>query len=410
MAKSTSPPKPAKPYPDFPLFPHATKRWAKKIKGKLHYFGPWGDPDGALARYQEQRDDLHAGRKPRKIAGEVLVRDVLNAFLAAKRKAVENGEIRPRTFGEYHATCKRIADAFGVRRPVSDLDANDFGHLRDCIAKTWGPVALGNEIQRVRVVFNFAYQAALIDAPMRYGPMFKRPAKHVLRNARNAKGKRMFDAVDLRKIIDAAPQPLKAMILLGINCGLGGADCGQLPFSAIDKGWLDFPRPKTGIQRRCKLWPETVEAIREANASRPKPKDDEHRNLVFITCRGAPFYKNRMGDPLVNDADGISTDEGKKAYWKLADSTVTKEMSKLLRNLGLHRPGLSFYGLRHTTQTIGDDAKDPVAVRHIMGHADESMSGTYREGVSDERLAAVADHVRKWLFPPKAMAAKRKAK
>ena len=43
--------KPEKPHPDCPLLPHATKRWAKKVKGKLHYFGPWRDPDGALAEW-----------------------------------------------------------------------------------------------------------------------------------------------------------------------------------------------------------------------------------------------------------------------------------------------------------------------------------------------------------------------
>jgi len=30
------------------------------------------------------------------------------------------------------------------------------------------------------------------------------------------------------------------------------------------------------------------------------------------------------------------------------------------------------------------------------------MSTVYREGISGERLQAVADHVRSWLFPPEA--------
>ena len=73
------------------------------------------------------------------------------------------------------------------------------------------------------------------------------------------------------------------MILLGINCGFGPADCSRLTIDAVDLdgGWIDFARPKTGIERRCPLWPETVEALREAIAGPPKPRGKEEAGLIF---------------------------------------------------------------------------------------------------------------------------------
>jgi integrase len=61
---------------------------------------------------------------------------------------------------------------------------------------------------------------------------------------------------------------------------------------------------------------------------------------------------------------------------------------------------LGFYTLRHTFRTVADGAKDQPAADHIMGHEVAHMSSVYREGISDERLRAVADHVHAWLLPP----------
>jgi hypothetical protein len=124
---------------------------------------------------------------------------------------------------------------------------------------------------------------------------------------------------------------MKALILLGINCGFGNADWGTLPLSAVnlESGWVDYPRPKTGIARRCSVWPETIEAIKKALVTRPAPKKAEHASLVFLTKYGQPWAK-------------LST-----------DNTLAKELVPLLRKriedawpglggkLELIRPGAS---------------------------------------------------------------------
>ena len=82
------------------------------------------------------------------------------------------------------------------------------------------------------------------------------------------------------------------------------------------------------------------------------------------------------------------------------DNPISWEFRKLLNETKLHTAaGKGFYWLRHTFETVGGEAKDQVALDSMMGHADESMAGVYRERISDERLLAVSNHVRGWLFP-----------
>ena len=117
---------PEKPTTDFPLFAHANGSWAKKVRGRLIYFGTWDDPDAALRKWQEQKDDLLAGRTPRIKEDELTIRDLLNHFLTAKERKLESNELNVRTFSEYKATCKRVADEFGLRRLVIDIRPGDF--------------------------------------------------------------------------------------------------------------------------------------------------------------------------------------------------------------------------------------------------------------------------------------------
>lgn len=366
--------------PEFPLFPHASGRWAKKIKGKFHWFGKVADdPKGeaALLRYLDQKDDLLAGRKPRPKGVGPTVAEMCDRFLQAKEVQRDAGELTPRSWNDYKATTDRIVAKFGRDRAISDLRPVDFEELRASLPKSWGLVSIGNFITRARVVLKYAYDSGLIDAPIRTGSAFKRPSKKTLRIQRAKAAPKLFSADDVTALLAKASPQMKAMILLGINCGFGNTDCASLELRHVDLdgGWIDYPRPKTGLHRRNPLWPETVEAIKAALATRKQPKAKEQENLVFVT---------RCGDAWINP--------GK-------DNAISKEFAKLAKALGIEQKGRGFYALRHTFRTIAGRAKDLEATRSLMGHINAHVEADYIEGIDDDRLIAVSDVVRAWLFP-----------
>jgi hypothetical protein len=216
--------KPDKPYADFPLFPHATFRWAKKIRGRHEFFGPWEDPDGALIRYIEERDELMAGLIPRGRAkagaagaetDALNIRELANHFMTAKHRRLQAGEMGQRSYADYHATCARLIKLLLPHRRADDVEAGDFGALWAKLAVTRGPVALGNEIGRIRSVFKFAYDSGLLDKSVRFGPEFAKPPKRAMRQARHARGERMFEPAEIKKLLTSAGPQVRAMILTG---------------------------------------------------------------------------------------------------------------------------------------------------------------------------------------------------
>jgi integrase len=364
----------------FPLWLHPSGRWCRKIQQRVHYFGR--DRQAALEEWLRVKDDLLAGRpRPSTETNRLTVGLLCDHFLNAKRTLLSNGELSPRTWHSYFSSCAKLTAGFGKHRHVDDLTAGDFEKLRTALAKGKSPVTLRGDVLVCRMVFKFGYDLGLTEKPPRFGQSFKVPAKAVLRRARQAKGKRMFESGELRKLIATAAQPMRAMLMLGINCGFGATDCSTLPRSAVDlkAGWADFPRTKTAVERRCPLWPETIAALKEALENRPAPRQPEDAESVFLTRCGQRWVRlGNTGSVMDAIAGGIA---------------------KLLTELGIKRPGLGFYALRHTLQTVGGGARDQVALNALFGHADQSQASAYREDIDDSRLKAVSDHVRKWLFP-----------
>ena len=136
---------------------------------------------------------------------------------------------------------------------------------------------------------------------------------------------------------------------------------------------------------------EPSPGIRQWNLEKPlhKGPGETFSRLVFITPAGQRWVRVwTRGKPM-----GAHADLEILARVSRVDR-VTSTMAQLLGKLGLARRGHTFYALRHTFETIAGESRDQVAVDAIMGHSREDMASVYRERIGDDRLQAVAEHVR----------------
>jgi integrase len=360
----------------FPLFIHKGRGyWCKTVLGKHHYFGKVADdPQGkeALKLWLYEKDWLLAGLEPPPYDpnGEqkVSVKYICNKFLEAKEAKLEAGDLSQRTFDELKETCKLVFDSIPATLEAKLLVPAHFNKLLSSINKRYkSPNSRGKFIGQVKAIFKFAYENGEIERPTNIGTEFKKPSQKSIRQHENTKGDQSLSADEVKSLLKHASINMRAMLFLGLQAGFSNVELAELPRSAIKGDWLEWPRAKTATKRRIPLWKETKQAIQEAiKAGKP---DGE---LVFY--RNAIRYRDRR--------------------------FICYEFTKTAKLAGVENH--TFYDLRRSFQTVAENAcqdYDLPAIKAIMGHTDKrnDMSAGYRQNISDERLLAVTNAVRKWL-------------
>ena len=357
-------------------------RYAKQIDGRYY---TWPDEAAAKAAVVELIRQRLAGdgdARPEKPQGPVTLRDIANRFRAARMSTV-----KPGTWSDYQTAIDQFLAATGKLRPADSLRPEDFAAVRKRWASELGPWKLDNRVQSIRTMFRWAHRVGrLISAEPWYGDQFSKTTAAEKRASKRAHaaehGDRPLTPAEVRKVLDAATGPLRAFVLLALNCGMYAADIAQLvPADIRREGKLtlvDNDRGKTGVIRKAILWPETVAAMAGLRSGGGR---------LFATVHGNPWVQGET------DSIGLL-------------------FRRLLTDLEIKRAGVGFGSLKHTHVSAVGRHPDLNAARLVRGHAFGGIEGHY-DFPDIERIKAVTDLARQRLLvtktPRRASPARRRA-
>ncbi len=388
-----------------PLFLCKNGQWAKKVRGKRINFGT--DLDAALKRWAEESRYWLAGTRPPTRSTNPTVAELANVFYAAYQRKVEQEEITQRHLDGCKATLERFISIVGADCRLDTLTPNDFDEIRSKLfepktdkktarggvtrkqLKRRSIITVDGDVRRLIVFFNWAVEKQGIP-PVNIGSDFKPSSRTQIRvhkaKKRNGRQVKFIPAEDARAILAQCSISFKPIVLLALNAGLGGLDIANMNMNHIanlekKECWIDFPRLKTGVERRLILWPETIQAIREYLPHRPEPKSIDDEEILFLTSKKVRWIR-ATGDSHCD--------------------SITSTFTKLRKAAGVDH--WKFYDCRRAFATVACQTQDLQTVRFVMGHAESSndMLAEYvQEKSSDQRIKKVCNHVRKWLFGKK---------
>ena len=322
-----------------------TRQYYVTRAGKRIYLG--ADRDEALEKYH--RMNLGLATEPERPVKQALLtaKELANRFLAAQQANWRNPVT---TLASYkHWIGRFLKDHPKLK--VGDLSVELFAAWKLSLReRDYSAESINHYLSAVRSMFVFAEETGVLE---------KSPS---LRRVKNESGVRagshekpLYSPEQISRLLEQADAQMRAMVLLGLNCGFGPKDMHDLTWDHMSEDRITLPRSKTGINQTFLLWPETQKALDEI-------QDQRLALIERLQARG----RNR-------------TDSGHvfvTRFWKTwSKDSIAEQFRKLCDKADV--PCYGMYRLRHCASTAMSLVTNPHVHRKFMRHSQLQQQVTY---------------------------------
>lgn len=202
-----------------------------------------------------------------------------------------------KAFGEFEMEGRKFADL-----PLAEFGPDQFKAFAEHLAGR-SPTSFARIVATVYGFFSYCKDEGFIAQVPNYGRYFVRPPQSQIRD-RRMQQKKAFEQKELWVIAEHADVQEKAWLGLALSGAMDNADIAHLTFDLFDETGmlLDYRRRKRGLMPRLiPLHPMAREWLDKYLKIRPKPADDDYKDLVFLTPTGLPLQRTEPGSKGVGN-------------------------------------------------------------------------------------------------------------
>jgi len=324
-------------------------------------------------QYEDSSREARAGRltelQARRVIGDIYsiankdslqsstIKDFCEAWL--KRKELEANE---RTHERYVTAISHFLKYPGskVTRDISHLTAKEITGFRDHMVKALSANSANYSVKVLRAMLNQARRDGLVETN-------EASRITLIPNVKKFE-RRPFTLAEIKKVLAAAEDEWKGMILTGLYTGLRLGDIAFLTWSNIDlhQKELVVKTQKTGRRQIIPLAGPLLQYFESL------PSSDDPNSPIFPKAQNLKT-RNPHGGPLSNQFYEILVSAGlmPSRNYKNQKEAKGRDSKRQLNEI-------SFHSLRHTaTSLLKNAGVSDVIARDIIGHDSAAVSANY---------------------------------